>query len=379
LLEQKIDIGVQWRPEFHRSGWPYALDALTDLHVPGGVALEGFIEKKFAWGGDPGDLRNDPQPYTRLWIGFWHNPPTVHESFNRVGHAPSDILDGWLWRESAPYCLGLFTLSRVLKRWLEVRVPVPVCNLLHPTGQPSVMFSAQRYARNHQKKIIQIGWWLRRVESLYDLNVPSLEKVVLNPFPEASSRHAVEGWRDYGNFPGITQLAYLDDRGYDELLSENIVFLDLYDSSANNAIVECITRMTPILINRLPAVIEYLGDEYPFYFTNLCEAARKAQDRQQVIAAHQYLRDTSIRRRLSGDQFRQAFAGSRIYQDLPSPPTAGRHNGPGTRHRVLSQTIGKHTTNKVLLPRPAPPGALHSQMRETTAQNVLVHYENGRE
>jgi hypothetical protein len=320
LEGRKIDVAVQWRPESHRSGWRYALDALADLHVPGGVMLEGFIEKKFAWGGDLGDLRNDPQPYTGPWVGFWHNPPTVHPSFNRVGHAPADILASWLWRESVPYCRGLFTLSRHLKRWLETRVPVPVCSLLHPTGQPLATFSVQRYVANPRKRIVQVGWWLRRVESLYDLNVFSLEKVVLSPFPETSDQHSAEGWADYGKRPGVTQLAYLDDRSYDELLAENIVFLDLYDSSANNTIVECMARLTPILVNPLPAVVEYLGEGYPFYFTDLGDAAVKAADMRLVIAAHDYLRDFPVRRQLTADHFRRSFVQSSIYQDLPWPP-----------------------------------------------------------
>ncbi len=315
----KIDMGSQWLPDSHRSGWRYAMDALTSLHVPGGVVLEGFIEKKFAWGGDPGDLCNDPRPHTRPWVGFWHNPPTVHASFNRAGHAPGDILAGELWRESAPHCRGLFTLSRHLKRWLEARVPVPVCSLLHPTESPRVAFSAHRYAANPHKKMVQVGWWLRRVESLYALDVSSLEKVVLNPFPVTSYQHGAEGWADYGKAAGVTQLAYLDNRAYDELLAENIVFLDLHDSSANNAIVECIVRQTPVLVNPLPAVIEYLGEDYPFYFTDLDQAARKATDIRMVVAAHQYLRDCPVRRQLTADRFRQAFVRSSIYRDLPAP------------------------------------------------------------
>jgi hypothetical protein len=319
---RKIDLGAQWRPESHRSGWAYALDALAGLHVPGGVLLEGFIEKKFAWGGDPGDLRNDPQPHTRPWIGFWHNPPVVHESFNRVGHAPGDILASGLWQESAPHCLGLFTLSGHLRRWLAERVSVPVSSLLHPTERPAVTFSPRRYAANPSKKIVQVGWWLRRIESICELDVTAMEKVVLNPFPGSSDRHAAEGWADYGRSSGVTQLAYLDDRSYDELLAENIVFLDLYDSSANNAIVECVVRMTPVLVNPLPAVVEYLGEGYPLYFSDLGEAARKAQDTGLVVAAHQYLRDAPVRRQLTAARFRQAFAESAIYSELPAPPTA---------------------------------------------------------
>jgi hypothetical protein len=372
--ERKIDLGSQWLPDSHRSGWRYAMDALACLHAPGGVVLEGFIEKKFAWGGDPGDLRNDPRPHTRPWVGFWHNPPTVHDSFNRVGHAPGDILAGELWQESAPHCRGLFTLSRHLKRWLEARVQMPVCSLLHPTELPAITFSPRRYAANPHKKLIQVGWWLRRVESVWDLDVPSLEKVVLNPFPATSYQHSAEGWADYGRSADVIQLAYQDNRAYDELLAENIVFLDLYDSGANNAIVECIARQTPVLVNPLPAVIEYLGDDYPFYFTDLDEAARKAATIQTVVAAHQYLRDSPVRRKLTADWFRQQFVRSSIYQDLPGPSTPQARAPVPVPAQARTQAPGRpQEPRKPQAPRaPRPPAAPLRAQPSTRASTPAV-------
>ena len=63
----------------------------------------------------------------------------------------------------------------------------------------------------------------------------------------------------------------LDNTEYDQIVSQSIVFLDLIDCSASNTIVECIARQTPILIRRLDPVVEYLGEEYPLYFTDLGE------------------------------------------------------------------------------------------------------------
>ena len=56
---------------------------------------------------------------------------------------------------------------------------------------------------------------------------------------------------------------------YDNLLSENIVFIDLFDAAANNTILECILRRTPIIVNKLPATIYYLGEDYPLFFNNI--------------------------------------------------------------------------------------------------------------
>ena len=56
---------------------------------------------------------------------------------------------------------------------------------------------------------------------------------------------------------------------YDQLLEKNIVFIELIDASANNTILECIVRNTPIIVNKIEPVVEYLGDDYPLYFENL--------------------------------------------------------------------------------------------------------------
>ena len=97
---------------------------------------------------------------------------------------------------------------------------------------------------------------------------------------------------------------------------KNIAFLDLYDSSANNAIIECLARATPILVNPLPAVVEYLGQDYPFYFNDLDEAAEKAKDFSLIKDTHEFMLNCEIREKLSGDYFRKEFEESEVYKLL---------------------------------------------------------------
>ena len=58
---------------------------------------------------------------------------------------------------------------------------------------------------------------------------------------------------------------YLENDQYDKLLTQNIVFINLVDASAVNTVLECVVRNTPIIVNKHPAVVEILGDEYPLY------------------------------------------------------------------------------------------------------------------
>jgi len=56
-----------------------------------------------------------------------------------------------------------------------------------------------------------------------------------------------------------------------------------------NTLIESIVRNTPIVINPLPAVIEYLGPDYPLYYQNLGQATKLLNDESRLLAGHKYL------------------------------------------------------------------------------------------
>ena len=87
-------------------------------------------------------------------------------------------------------------------------------------------------------------------------------------------------------------------------------------ASANNAVIECIARGTPLLVNPLPAVVEYLGADYPFYFHSLEEAADKACRFDLVLKAHHHLMANPMRQRLGPDAFLRSFRQSAVYPRL---------------------------------------------------------------
>ena len=189
-----------------------------------------------------------------------------------------------------------------------------------------------RYYQNENQMVVHVGWWLRKFHSFYLLRTRSLQKLLLLPIsqlhlstirPKVKALLLTERGIALQNSSGGTGMQpfkiayYKDDREYDYLLSRNIVFIDLYDSSANNVIVECIARNTPLAVNRHPAVIEYLGESYPLYFDTVEEASRLIEDKQRVEAAHDYLRDQNkIKERLTIASFIQEFTDSPIYRQL---------------------------------------------------------------
>ena len=90
----------------------------------------------------------------------------------------------------------------------------------------------------------------------------------------------------------------------------------MYDANADEVVLACLTTATPLLVNRLPAVVEYLGREYPLYFDSLEEAARKSVDIDLIRRAHEYLVVSPMRASLSGERFCSSIRNSAIYVGL---------------------------------------------------------------
>ena len=63
-----------------------------------------------------------------------------------------------------------------------------------------------------------------------------------------------------------TDVGFLSPSSYDSMLAFNVVIMEAFDASACNVILDCISRNTPLIINPHPAIVEYLGKDYPLYF-----------------------------------------------------------------------------------------------------------------
>jgi hypothetical protein len=308
----------------HRSGWAYATAALEPLVTVNGkgILLDTLIEMNF-WKRLAQARRNKVVPYRQPWVGFIHNPPGIPR-WHDYRKSPRYFFQLATWRESMPFCQGLITLSARMHRWLQDRVNVPVLCLKHPTEMPRRTFHFESFHGNPKRRVVQIGLWLRRLCSIRELQVQSIRRAILLPVCSPQTRQRflsiLERERTRSAAPPIDRwdveiIPYQSASCYDRLLAENIVFMHLYDSVANNTIIECIVRNTPVLVNPLPSVVEYLGQDYPGYYRTLEEAAAKAEDMSVLREAHEYLRSLS-KDDLSADYFRSSLAESELYRRL---------------------------------------------------------------
>ncbi len=300
----------------HRSGWDRVIERLSMLHSTRAILLDPFIERSFDWGQDA------PVQYHEPWIGFIHCPPDLPEWFHST-QGSDKLLNNPELQNNFSLCRGLFTLSKTHKTRLEKLTDIPVNSLYYPTQFIKLKWCPKAFAKNRDKKIVQLGWWLRKPNAIYELPESTYRKVFLRVLSNAYFKQLVETERKLHRQAGLFKDSMLDsveiidflpNPDYDRLLSENLMFADLYDTSANTAVVECIARCTPILLNRLPALEEYLGQAYPFFYDTYDQAVQMAQDLDAVRRTHEYLCDLPMRRQLTYDAFLKDFIQSDIYQ-----------------------------------------------------------------
>jgi hypothetical protein len=181
----------------------------------------------------------------------------------------------------------------------KIQRPVNIITLKHPVVQEDIIpFSFEKFQKNAEKILIQIGQQYRKMTTIYHVSVPENYSKMwltgtklferLNQIMKLEQKHIKKTVTP--EMRSSVKMYYTQTyEEYDEYLSKNIVFIDLFDAAANNTVLECIVRKTPIIVNKLPGVVDYLGEEYPLYFTELDDVGRLLSE-EKLLEAHEYLK-----------------------------------------------------------------------------------------
>jgi hypothetical protein len=301
----------------HRNAFNKLIESLLPLHRGyDGVTFIPFLERQFVWGADDGEAKSEnPRPLQSDWIGILHVPFDAPEWFEK-NVSPEVIFSTDLWRASLPFCRGIICLCEDLRRDFVHWYPdIPSFVVKFPTELETKQFNFSAYME--RPRVVQSGDWLRNLQAIFEIPAPGHEKVMLMKEHTAEFlRREIEVLGDRRN-DSVRIFNMVDAKEYDNLLSSSVVLCWLYATAANNIVTECIARRTPLLINPLPAVIEYLGVEYPLYMRSLSEASQLIGDSGRVKAAHDYLQGNSqLRDCLSYDNFFHSIATSDLYRNL---------------------------------------------------------------
>jgi hypothetical protein len=293
----KLKVGKQTTWDHHRAGWSFVLDVIKEnFHTPGGVRFVGAVEDEIV----KGTKIDEP------WVGFIHQVPRQDLWFPDLQR----LLKHNIWKYNLKNCLGLFVLSSYLKEWLiKNEVGVPVNMLYYPTPRPDALFDFSLFNKDI-KQVIHSGEFLRNYKAFFELEAPGYQKIFLKPDQFNPADFTINGTVIYDR---------VENETYDRLLQESVVFLNLFDAPANTVIVECMARNTPVLVNKLPGVVEYLGEQYPYYYENMEEARSKLTDLDLVLKTSQYLMNWQGKQKLEASYFIDSLKKSAIYRSLPIP------------------------------------------------------------
>ena len=236
----------------------------------------------------------------RDWVGVEHLteylPDYYYRNYNNSMMNIPQFLKTLEEKELLKTCHGmLFTSKHTMVKYqhLDVLNGIKTGYVYHPIVKctQSTEFDFFKYLKNKNKTLINFGW--------YNRNFSFFEKIKANGFNkvfvfggENTFKHRV--FMDDLRCNNISEpktkveKAKLHYSHLNRVLSENILFVNLYDASANNAILDAIERNTPILVNRIPACEEYLGTDYPLFYNNEAEIEGLLTN-EKIFKAYEYL------------------------------------------------------------------------------------------
>ncbi len=275
--ENAIGYGV------HRSGWSACVKAISEAEL--GIAIDDFIEQTFS-------AHNAYQYHHQPFVGFFHYPPDDDlPSF--VSKSSSIRYDRMFatdaWRESVQNLRCGIAMTRHLASWLRGHLDVPIYEVKHPTCTMVSQWSAKRFLEN--PKLIQVGAFYRDTRAicnfgaaLFRLRLLDLSYDWIGRWDQLIAEHIGPS-----TLPeSVYHIGRVSDSDYDEYLSCSVVISRFLAASASNVVVECIARKTPLIVNRIPAIEEYLGVDYPLYYEFIERFPSELVER--ALAAHAYLK-----------------------------------------------------------------------------------------
>ena len=309
----------------HRGGWKTVINYGISNKIISTTNKESitFIdccEKYFIW--------DKLKVIKSKWIGVIHSTPETPEFlYETLG---LDVLlknDNFI--DSLKTCVGLVGLTRYQINYIDKfffvnnykHIPTTIA-VSHPVEPLTQTFDLDRFKSFDKYNILLLGQQLRKITELLNIIKTPLikDKIWLSGIKKETTKQQritseIDGLglsnKEYIEFCNTIFMPYLDNhRDYDALIQRSIIFIPLFDSSANNSVLECIISNTPAFIQKNKGTIEYLGENYPLFFDNTDEVNEILKDRNVLMDkmedAHIYLQALD----------KKQFTNKQFYSDI---------------------------------------------------------------
>ena len=280
----------------HRGGWKSIITNLinnniivdNNLHgvINNKIILLDIVEKYFLW-------EKKEKVIDKEWVGIIHIVPNTPNYLKNI--QIENLLLNKYFIESLKYCKGIIVLSNYLLNYLKYKIPnVKLKHIKHPTNMNECnKFDIEVFIKKiytNKIKIVQLGSQLRYLSTIYKIK-SKYKKIWL------SGRKDTEPLFHWLNKEcSMFDITITDEEinnvslyythnfnEYDNIILNNIIIIHLINASANNAILELMYLNIPFFVNKLDAVIEYIGSDYPLYFNSLNEIEEIINNKELLI------------------------------------------------------------------------------------------------
>lgn len=275
----------------HYFGWGHIINKLRSEIIldENGIVLDTWIDR---FDSDQFNLLSN-----NLWIGITHFPPSSARAQNL-----DRLLESDMFRTTQKNCKLLLATSDHSTKYIRSKTKVPTQTLLHPKPDTGDYFDLDFYLA--QPTLRHSGFFARNIEKFIYFN-SNIRKVIYCDRPNRSKIY-LNSLKN--NQSIIFQDGYLQPEDYINIFTRSIGFSFYDDCSASTAILEHIMTHTPVLVNRIPPIEEYLGKDYPMYLDDLPKNADKLlMDRIFLQEVSDYLLIRSKKKELSVNYFIDFF------------------------------------------------------------------------
>jgi len=227
------------------------------------------------------------------WVGILHGiaSESREQNLNR-------FFSSAIYRKTKDNCLFLLTTSEHTRQHCQTKTSIPIKTLLHPKPDTGHRFEIDLYFT--APTLRHSGFFGRNIDRFINFN-SNLTKLITC---DRTAREKKYKKSLSDNDSIIFRNGFLEPDDYIELLTCTIGYAFYDDCSASTSILEHIMTHTPVLVNKIPPIVEYLGEDYPMYLDDLPDNIdKRLTDRAFIQEVSDYLAIRSTKKELSVEYF----------------------------------------------------------------------------
>jgi len=310
--------------EHHYFGWKTTIKFLRDKifsYASDAVLFEPAVEATFV-NIHTRDTERIKLYQENKWVAVFHH---AHNDWRSWHHIYDLVNKNSEFQKALQNLVGIFVLceeQRIAYSEIPELANIPISKLYHPTDVNVSKFDFELFSCKHPTKLpcgnlMMIGDHLRLHKKFSRFRTHYTKSVLLATEDDWAGRATRRDWW-FANHNITKHTERISNQEYDKIMCQNIQFVELVNPTASNLLLECIARSTPVCINPHPSVVEYLGKDYPLYYTNIRKFARKLKQGGLPLLkdAHEYLKETLAQDKISPDYFVNSFFESDVYKSI---------------------------------------------------------------